>query len=81
MNSLDPILISAKQTIDTLKIALGNINSIFDASTKAHLKKTIANLETTTEEITVLLNSKDGALAKTINNAETFSANLNKNNE
>lgn len=81
MNSLDPILISAKQTIDTLKRVLINFNEILDPRTKANLKGTISNLESSSSNLNQLLDTKDGALAQTLNNAELFTGNLNKNND
>lgn len=80
MNSLDPILHTVQQAVDSLKIVLGNLNSVFDAGTKENLRQTIAHLNTTTNNLAVLLNTKDGALATTLNNAATFTTNLNQNN-
>lgn len=80
-NNVDPVLANLKQAVDSLKMVLGNLNSVFDESNKANLKAVIANLKNTSANLNELLNSKDGALAKTLNNAEQFTTNLNKNNE
>ena len=81
MTSVDPVMANIKQAVDSLKLVLGNVNSMFDADTKANLKHTIANLKTTSDNLSVMMNSKNGALAKTLNNVETFTTNLNTNNE
>ncbi len=81
MTSVDPVMANVKQAIDSLKLVLSNLNSVFDEHTKANLKAVIANLKTTSDDLTVMLNSKNGALAKTLNNVETFTTNLNGNNE
>lgn len=81
MTSVDPVMANIKQAVDSLKLVLGNVNSMFDADTKANLKHTIANLKTTSDNLAILMNSKNGALAKTLNNVETFTTNLNTNNE
>jgi phospholipid/cholesterol/gamma-HCH transport system substrate-binding protein len=81
MTSVDPVMANIKQAVDSLKLVLGNVNSMFDADTKANLKHTIANLKTTSDNLSVLMNSKNGALAKTLNNVEAFTTNLNTNNE
>jgi phospholipid/cholesterol/gamma-HCH transport system substrate-binding protein len=81
MSSLDPILISAQKTVDTLQRVLANINSLFDAGTKQNLKASVANLEKTTSNLTALLDSENGSLAKTLSNAESFTANLNANKD
>ncbi|MEQ1798281.1 MAG: MlaD family protein [Lacibacter sp.] len=81
MTSVDPVMANVKQAIDSLKLVLSNLNSVFDEHTKANLKAVIGNLKTTSDDLTVMLNSKNGALAKTLNNVETFTTNLNGNNE
>jgi phospholipid/cholesterol/gamma-HCH transport system substrate-binding protein len=81
MNSLDPILISAKQTIDTLKRVLVSFNDILDPQAQANIKGIIANLESGTANLNGLLDNQNGALAKTLTNAEEFTRNLNQNNE
>lgn len=81
MNSVDPALVNIKQAVDSLKLVLSSINSVFDETTKANLKTAVANLKNTSANLSVLLNSKDGDLAKTLKNAQVFSANLNQNNE
>lgn len=80
-NSVDPVLANLKQAVDSMKMLLGNLNSVFNESNKANLAAVIANLKNTSANLNQLLNSKDGALAKTLNNAEQFTTNLNKNNE
>ncbi|HMP87018.1 MAG TPA: MlaD family protein [Lacibacter sp.] len=80
MNSLDPILHTVKEAVGSLKLVLGNLNSMFDAPTKNNLKEVIAHLNTSSANLAKLLNTKDGDLAKTLNNAAVFSNNLNQNN-
>lgn len=81
MSSVDPVMANIKQAVDSLKLVLGHLNSVFDDPTKANLKAVIANLKLSSDNLSILLNSKEGALAKTLNNAEAFSNNLNKNND
>lgn len=81
MGNLDPALVNVKQAIDSLKMVLSNLNSVFNDDNKSNLKAVIANLKTSSSNLSILLNSKEGALAKTLANAEQFSGNLNKNNE
>lgn len=80
-SSVDPVLANIKQAVDSLKMVLSSFNSVFDEGNKANLKAVIANLKNTSANLTELLDSKDGSLAKTLKNAETFTTNLNKNNE
>lgn len=80
-SSVDPVLANIKQAVDSLKMVLSSFNSVFDEGNKANLKAVIANLKNTSANLNDLLNSKDGSLAKTLKNAETFTTNLNKNND
>jgi phospholipid/cholesterol/gamma-HCH transport system substrate-binding protein len=80
-NSVDPVLATVKNTVDTLKILLSKVNNVFDNSTQNNLRSVIAHLNETSANLAVLLNSKNGALARTLANAETFTGNLNTNNE
>ncbi|MFT3844560.1 MAG: MlaD family protein [Lacibacter sp.] len=81
MENIDPVMANIKHAVDSLKLVLGNLNSLFDENTKANIKSAVANLNTSSAHLSVLLNTKDGALAKTLNNAQTFTGNLNTNNE
>jgi phospholipid/cholesterol/gamma-HCH transport system substrate-binding protein len=78
---VDPVLATVKNTVDTLKILLSKVNNVFDNSTQNNLRSVIAHLNETSANLAVLLNSKNGALARTLANAETFTGNLNTNNE
>jgi phospholipid/cholesterol/gamma-HCH transport system substrate-binding protein len=80
-SNVDPVLTNLNHAVDSLRMVLGNLNSVFDQGNKDNLKAVLANLKTSTDNLSVLLNSKDGALAKTLKNAETFTTNLNGNNE
>ena len=81
LGAVDPVMINIKQAVDSLKLVLSNLNSVFDEHTKANLKAVIANLKTSSDDLAVMLNTKNGSLAKTLNNVESFTTNLNSNNE
>lgn len=87
-NSAGPVLDTIKKTVATLGHVLENINSIFDPNTKGNLQSTIANLKLVTERLSytsadlqALMNAQTGAVSHTMNNLESFSGNLAKNNE
>jgi phospholipid/cholesterol/gamma-HCH transport system substrate-binding protein len=81
LGAVDPVMANIKQAVDSLKLVLSNLNSVFDEHTKANLKAVIANLKTSSDDLAVMLNTKNGSLAKTLNNVESFTTNLNGNNE
>lgn len=80
MTSIDPVLISMKGAIDTLKNVLHGINNVLDPKSQNNLKYLINNLQTSSQHLSLLLNSKTGPLAKTLENTTQFTDNLNKNN-
>lgn len=80
-HEMEPALANINVALDSLKLLLGSMNSVFDQENKNNFKAVISNLNTATGNLNVLLNSSNGALAKTLNNAESISQNLKNNNE
>jgi len=80
MAGIDPVLISMKATIDTLRNVLNGVNNVLKPTTQDDLKTMIKNLKVSSQNLSVLLNSETGALAKTLDHTAAFTDNLNKNN-
>ncbi len=87
-SKLDPVLLSVNKAISTIDSVLNSINSVFDqqnkkniASTIEHLERISASVQTSTSSLEVLVDKDNGNLAKTLNNARSFTDNLVKNNE
>jgi phospholipid/cholesterol/gamma-HCH transport system substrate-binding protein len=78
---LNPTLTSVRDVLDGLKGTLANLNSVLNSQTKGNLQQTIANLNTSSEELKALLDNQNGALAKTLGNAEAISASLKNNTD
>jgi phospholipid/cholesterol/gamma-HCH transport system substrate-binding protein len=74
---LDPTISSVRNILDSLKKTLGGINQLLDNENRNNLKQTMANLNTASANLNTLLNSETGALARTLKNAEGFTASLN----
>lgn len=88
LKAINPVLYEVKNAVKSLDTVLHSVTSILDTKTTSNLKNTIANLSTTTESFAVsaasiqqMLNTQSGALASSLNNMNTFTANLNTNNE
>jgi len=86
MKKLDPVLFQVTMAVQTLDTLLGTVNSVFDPNTKNNIKGMLANLNATTASLAAssaslqgLLNSQTGALAKTMDNLNTFTTALSKN--
>ncbi|HUP12432.1 MAG TPA: MlaD family protein, partial [Niastella sp.] len=78
---LSPTITRVNETLDSLKRTLGSVNAIFDPSTNNNLQTIIARLALTSASIQELLNAQTGALARSLNNLNTITSNLAKNND
>ena len=80
-NQLAPTLVRVNETLDSLKITIGAISSVFDPRTKNNLQNLIGNLTLSSAQLQQLLNAQTGVLAKTLGNLNSVSENLAKNND
>lgn len=85
---VDPVLYQVTKAVKSIDSVLGAVNNILDPNAKnnisqmlTNLNKTTANLVGTSASLQELLNTQTGALAKTLNNLNTFTTNLNGNND
>jgi phospholipid/cholesterol/gamma-HCH transport system substrate-binding protein len=88
MSKLGPVSDQIKTTVHSLDSVLKNINTIFDPTTKNNLQSVIANINRTTASLVVssasiqsMMNVQTGAIAKSMNNVESFTKNLSDNND
>jgi phospholipid/cholesterol/gamma-HCH transport system substrate-binding protein len=78
---LDPVLFEVKNAVGSLDSLLGTVNSVFDEKTKNNIKGTMDNLQKSSANLEILLNTQTGALAKTLDNVSSFTGGLKDNNE
>ena len=78
---LTPTITRVNQTLDTLKLTIGNLNSIFDPNTNSNLQTLIARLAVTSAHLQTMLDAQSGALAQSLNNMNAVTGNLAKNND
>lgn len=78
---ITPTLTSVRGAIDSLKIVLGGLNRLFDKETKGNINEIVRNLKETTGNLNKLLNAESSALAATLDNANSITNNLKKNND
>jgi len=78
---INPTLTRVRDAIDSLKMVLGGLNNLFDRETKGNITDIIRNLKQTTTSLNKLLDAEAGALAATLNNANSITGNLKKNND
>jgi len=78
---LAPTITRVNQTLDSLKLAIGNISAIFDPNTQNNLRTLITNMTVSSMHLQELLNAQSGQLAQAMANANSITANLAKNND
>jgi phospholipid/cholesterol/gamma-HCH transport system substrate-binding protein len=88
MNTLSPLGAQIKSTISELEKVLGNVNKTLDDGNRQNFKTILENLSSTTlllnkslESVEGMVNQQNGSIAKTADNLNTFTANLNQNNQ
>jgi len=80
-SQLTPTITRVNQTLDTLKLTIGNLNSIFDPNTNNNLQTLIARLTVTSAHLQTMLDAQSGALAQSLNNMNAVTGNLARNND
>jgi phospholipid/cholesterol/gamma-HCH transport system substrate-binding protein len=78
---LNPTLARVKDVLDSLKGTLSGINNVFDEQARRNLSLILTNLQQTSRSLNTLLDSESGALAKTLNNAQSITENIRNNND
>jgi phospholipid/cholesterol/gamma-HCH transport system substrate-binding protein len=80
-SQLSPTITRVNETLDSLKLTIGALNSIFDPNTKNNLQNVIANLAGSSASLQQLLNVQSGLLAQSLANINSVTSNLAKNND
>jgi phospholipid/cholesterol/gamma-HCH transport system substrate-binding protein len=80
-SQLTPTLTVVREGIDSVKLLLSNVNKIFTDQARANLQQTLANLSMATNSLNRIMDSENGALAKSLNNVNAITANLRSNND
>jgi len=88
MNTLSPLGEQIKNTITALELVLGNVNKTLDDENRQNFKVILENLSSTTinlnktlASVEGMVNQQNGSIAKTADNINSFTANLNLNNQ
>lgn len=87
LGKVDPILYQVTKAVNSIDSVLLNVNRILDPTAKNNvagildnLNKTSAHLIGSAASLEILLNTQTGALAKTLDNLNSFTTNLAANN-
>ena len=87
-SKVDPLLSTIKSTVGTADSILLNFNQVLDAENKKNIAAALQNLNkitssvnATTASLETMLNSTNGPLSKTLNNAASITDNIAANNK
>jgi phospholipid/cholesterol/gamma-HCH transport system substrate-binding protein len=76
-----PTITRVNETLDSLKITIGSLNDVFDPNTRNNLRTMINNLTITSAHLQQLMNAQSGALGQSLQNMNSVSGNLARNND
>jgi phospholipid/cholesterol/gamma-HCH transport system substrate-binding protein len=79
--NIDPIVAKLNQTLQSLDSVVQQVGTMFDPKTKNNFSAIMAHLAASSASLQTLLNTQTGALAHALNNVDTFTGNLAKNND
>jgi phospholipid/cholesterol/gamma-HCH transport system substrate-binding protein len=79
--SVNPIILKLGSTLQSLDSLIQAVGTMFDPRLKNNFSAIIANLAASTAQLQIMLNAQTGALAQSLRNVNTFTANLARNND
>lgn len=88
LKMINPVLYEVRNAVASLDSVMQMVTSVFDPTTKNNIKGIVANLNAITSSFAVsamsleqMMNTQNGVLSKSLENVNTFTGNLNSNNE
>lgn len=79
--SVNPVILQLGGTLQSLDSLIQAIGTMFDPRLKNNFSAIMANLAASTAQLQAMLNQQTGALAQSLKNVNTFTANLAQNND
>jgi phospholipid/cholesterol/gamma-HCH transport system substrate-binding protein len=79
--SVNPIINQLGGTLQSLDSLIQAVGTMFDPRLKNNFSAIVANLAASSAQLQIMLNAQTGALAQSLRNVNTFTANLARNND
>lgn len=79
--SLNPVVDRLTGTLESLDSLIQVVGSLFDPKVKNNISSIFAHLSASSASLQAMLNTQSGALARSLNNVDSFTGNLAKNNQ
>lgn len=87
MKIINPVLYEVKNAVKSLDSVLTTVTTVFDVKTKNNIKNILSNVDAatasfvlTSQSLQKIVDIQNGSLAKSLQNMEKFTGNLNSNN-
>lgn len=77
---INPTMAKIRDMLDSLETTLSGLNGVLNSQNRLNLQQTMSNLNQATSALNGLLDNHNGALAKTLNNAQAITENLKNSN-
>ena len=88
LKKVDPVLYEVRKAVSSIDTLLGKFNHILDPNASGNIASVLANLNRvtammvySTASLNTLLDTRTGALSKSLNNVSTITSNFASNNE
>lgn len=79
--SVNPAINNANQALVQLQMLIKRLNEIVDPRTQTNIQGIVASLNSTARSLDHLMNERTGKLARSLDNVESITGNLAKNND
>ncbi|MGZ5252754.1 MAG: MlaD family protein [Flavitalea sp.] len=79
--SINPAIDNANRALVSVDSLIRKMNEIVDPATKANIQNIVANLAASSRSLERLINAQNGIMVRSLNNVESITGNLAKNNE
>lgn len=79
--SVNPAINNANQALVQLQMLIKRLNDIVDPRTQTNIQGIVSSLNSTAHSLDRLMNERNGVLARSLNNVESITGNLAKNND
>lgn len=79
--SINPAIENVNKTLGSLDMLIRKLSAIVDTTTQLNLQGIVANLSHTTRALDRMVNAENSVLMKSLNNVESITGNLAKNND
>jgi phospholipid/cholesterol/gamma-HCH transport system substrate-binding protein len=79
--SINPAIDNANKTLSSLDILIRKLSAIVDTTTQLNIQGIVRHLSSTTRSLDLMVNAQNGVLLRSLNNVESITGNLAKNND